>query len=138
MLDVGTGTGVLCLGACALSSADVFGFDLDPLAIDAARSNARVNGFESRLRLFTGSLDAVGPVTFDLVVANLLRTELLPLLEGLSARVRHGGHAVFSGLLEEETERVRAAICEVELRVIGERTLADADGIPWSALLTTR
>jgi ribosomal protein L11 methyltransferase len=137
VLDVGTGTGILSLGVCALSSADVFGFDLDPLAGEAARENARVNGLESRLRCFTGGLEAVGKQEFDLVVANMLRTEFIPLLEGIAARLRRGGHAVFSGLLTQESEEVRAALNDVDLRVIGERQLADADKLPWSALLTT-
>ena len=136
-LDVGTGTGVLGLAVCALSSAEVFAFDLDPLAADAARLNALTNSLASRLRLFTGSLEAVRFLEFDLVVANMLRTELTPLLEGIAARLRSGGHAIFSGLLAEESEALRAALSDVGLSVIGERQLADADEIPWSALLTT-
>jgi ribosomal protein L11 methyltransferase len=137
VLDVGTGTGILSLGVCALSPAEVFAFDLDPLAGEAARINALENRLEARLRLFTGGLEAVAAVKFDLVVANMLRSEFLPLLEGIAARLKPGGHAVFSGLLTEESESVQAALAEVGLRVIGERKLPDADEIPWSALLTT-
>jgi ribosomal protein L11 methyltransferase len=137
VLDVGAGTGVLGLGVCALSSANVIAFDLDPLAAEAARENALVNGLASRLCLFTGSLEAVGLQAFDLVVVNMLRTEFTPLLEGIAARLRRGGHAVFSGLLTQESEEVHAALYDVGLRVVGERRLADADNIPWSALLTT-
>jgi ribosomal protein L11 methylase PrmA len=89
------------------------------------------------LHLLTGSLEAIGFMEFDLVVANMLRAEFLPLLEGIAARLRRGGHAIFSGLLSEESEEVSAALTEVGLRVIGERQLADADEVPWSALLTT-
>jgi len=138
MLDVGTGTGILALALAKLGSADVFGFDTDPLATAAARENARANGLGERLRLFTGGLDAIGAVSFDLVVANLLRTEMLPLFGGIAERVRAGGHALFSGLLEIERESVGEALRAVGLRACGVRSRADANGDPWSALLTIR
>ena len=138
ILDVGTGTGILALAAARLGPADLFAFDTDPLATAAARANARSNGLGERLRLFTGGLEAIGAVPFDLVVANLLRTEMLPLFDGIAARVRTGGFAVFSGLLETERESVGEALRAVGLRESGVRSRVDANGDPWSALLTIR
>ena len=138
VLDIGTGTGILALAAAKLGPADLFAFDTDPLASAAALANARANGLGERLRLFTGGLDALAPVEFDLVVANLLRTEMLPLFGGIAARVRAGGFAVFSGLLETERESVVEALRAVGLRESGVRSRADANGDSWSALLTIR
>ena len=138
ILDVGTGTGILALAAAKLSSAELFAFDTDRLAIETARENARSNGLGDRLRLFTGELGAIRDVAFDLVVANLLKTEMLPLFAAISARVRAGGHAVFSGLLEVERESVGKALGAVGLRVSGVRSRVDANGDPWLAFLTTR
>jgi ribosomal protein L11 methyltransferase len=138
ILDIGTGTGILSLAAAKLGPAEPFAFDTDTLATAAARSNARSNGLGERLRLFTGGLEAVGDVAFDLVVANLLRTEMLPLFAAIAARVRTGGQAVFSGLLATECESVAEALLAVGLRESGVRSREDANGDPWSALLTTR
>jgi ribosomal protein L11 methyltransferase len=138
ILDVGTGTGILALAAAKLGSADLFAFDTDPLATAAARENARANGIGERLRLFTGGLEAIGVFPFDLVVANLLRTEMLPMLDGIAARVRPGGFAVFSGLLETERESVGEALCAAGLRESGVRSRADANGDSWSAIVTIR
>jgi ribosomal protein L11 methyltransferase len=138
ILDVGTGTGVLALAAATLCPAALFAFDTDRLATAAARDNARANGLGERLRLFTGGLEAVGDIRFELVVANLLKTEMLPLLADIAARVAAGGHAVFSGLLEIECESVGAALREVGFCACGSRSRADANGDLWSALLTTR
>jgi ribosomal protein L11 methyltransferase len=138
ILDVGTGTGILALAAAKLGPAELFAFDTDPLATAAARENAHANGLGERLRLFTGGLEAIGAVSFDLVVANLLRTEVLPLFGGIAARVRAGGFAVFSGLLATECESVGEALRAVSLRESGVRSRADANGDPWSALLTIR
>jgi ribosomal protein L11 methyltransferase len=138
ILDLGTGTGILALAAAKLGPADLFALDTDSLATAAARENARSNGLGTRLRLFTGGLEAVGDVAFDLVVANLLKAEMLPLFAAIAARVRAGGHAVFSGLLEIERESVAEALRAVGLHECGVRSRADANGDPWSALLTTR
>jgi hypothetical protein len=56
----------------------------------------------------------------------------------MAARVRTGGFAVFSGLLETECDSVAGALRAAGLRESGVRTRADANGDPWSALLTTR
>ena len=138
VLDVGTGTGILALAAAALSNAEVFAFDTDPLACSAAQANARENLLGSRVRLFRGTLDAIANVEFDLVVANLLRLELLPLLGGIAARLRTGGRAVLSGLLESETAALAGPIRAAGLNLIDERRLVEPGGEAWSALVTTR
>jgi ribosomal protein L11 methyltransferase len=138
VLDVGTGTGVLSLAALRFGAAFAFAFDLDPLAAEATCGNARANGLESGLEVFVGPLEAVAAETFDLVVANLLRTELMPLIDGIASRVRPGGHAVFSGLLSSECEPVIAAAQAANLSHSGVREMPDANGDVWVALLMTR
>jgi hypothetical protein len=63
---------------------------------------------------------------------------MLPLFAAIAARVRAGGHAVFSGLLEVECASIGAALRAVGLRESGVRSRADENGDSWSALLTTR
>ena len=73
VLDVGTGTGVLAMAALSLGCDFACGLDVDPLAGEAARDNARRNGLAERLALFTGTPDALrSDVRFELVVANML------------------------------------------------------------------
>ena len=138
VLDVGTGTGVLAMAAATLSDADVVALDLDPLATAVARANTIANGLEAAVQLLTGALDALRMVEFELVIANLLPAELTPLLAGIATRVRPGGHAVLSGFLAEEAESIERSLRSAGLRRSGERSLVDAHGDRWSALLTTR
>ncbi len=138
VLDVGTGTGVLSLAALHFGASGAVAFDLDPLAIEATRENAQSNALLDGLALFIGSLDALAPVEFDLVAANLLRTELLPLIDGIAERLRAGGRAVFSGLRREECDRVLSRAAGSGLALLGERNMPDANGDVWSALLMTR
>jgi ribosomal protein L11 methyltransferase len=155
ILDVGTGTGVLALAALRLSEGEGEGddseavaLDIDPLATAAARANAEANGLAARFHVFTGPLAALrrepreghGPfdLPFDLVVANLLRTEMLPLLGEISQRMRPGANAVLSGLLASERGSVEAAAGAVGLAAAGARYGDDASGDRWTALLTLR
>ena len=43
------------------------------------------------------------------MVANLLRSEMEPLLGAIAARMRPGGHAVLSGLLDTDRDAVLSA-----------------------------
>lgn len=138
VLDVGCGSGVLALAALRLGAARAVALDLDPLAAAATRENAAANGLASRTQVVLGPLEALRAAHFALVVANLLRSELLPLLTGIAARTAEGGRLVLSGLLAEEEATVERACAENGLRRAGRREHADATGDHWISLLMTR
>jgi ribosomal protein L11 methyltransferase len=138
VLDVGCGTGVLALAALRLGAPRAVAFDVDPLAAAAARANARSNGLAARLEVFTGPLGALADVRFELVLANLLRSELLPLAADLAARTAPRGQLVLSGLLEAERDAVVASFAPRGLHPRGERSRGDAAGDVWLALLMAR
>lgn len=141
VLDVGCGSGVLALAALALGAGRALGCDLDPLATAAAREAARGNGLAARLALFTGSLDALGARAagrFGLVLANLLRRELEPLLYAIARAVRPGGEVILSGLLASERERLEPALRALGLDGVWARAWTDAAGDAWLALRARR
>jgi ribosomal protein L11 methyltransferase len=126
VLDVGTGSGVLALAALAHGAREAVGVDLDAHALANAAENAALNGAASDawsgaahgrvgaappLRLVAGSLDALAPpAVFDLVLANLERGTLLPLIRRLRETLAAGGTLVASGLLAAQApELLRAA-----------------------------
>ncbi len=137
ILDVGCGTGVLALAALRLSQGTrALALDVDPEAAWAARTNATRNGLATRLDVLLGPLAAVRERAFALVAANLLRTELLPILPGIAQRTAPAGRAVFSGLLESERAEVEEALAREGLRTLELRTTTDAVGDRWISLLT--
>jgi ribosomal protein L11 methyltransferase len=139
VLDVGCGTGVLALAALRLSRGTRgVALDLDPEATGAARANAQRNGLAARLDVLLGPLAALRDAAFDLVVANLLRTELLPLAVELAHHTAAGGAAVVSGLLESERVPVEHALARAGLATRDARTLLDPGGERWISLLTQR
>jgi ribosomal protein L11 methyltransferase len=138
VLDAGTGSGVLALAALALGAASAVGFDLDPVAVREARANAARNRLAGRTRLFAGPLAALRAPAFDVVLANLLRSELLPILPGLVAALRPGGRAVLSGLLAGERAALGPALAAQGLRIEAELEEADPSGDRWLGLVTRR
>ena len=139
VLDVGCGTGVLGLAALRLSHGTRgVALDLDPEAAWAARANARHNDLAARLDVLLGPLAAVREAAFALVAANLLRTELLPLVAEIAQHTAPGGSAVVSGLLEFEADEVRQALARVGLATQGVRAMRDPGGERWISLLTRR
>ena len=106
VLDLGTGTGVLALAALSLGAETALGVDIDPWSVANGHDNAALNGLADRLVVREGSLDVVPEAGFDLVVANIIRSVLEPLLPELVARAAPGAPVVLSGLLATERERV--------------------------------
>jgi ribosomal protein L11 methyltransferase len=137
VLDVGCGTGVLALAALRLGARSAVALDLDPLAAEAARANARANGLGTRVETFTGSLDALAGPPFDLVLANMLRSELEPCLAPLSRALTTDGRAVLSGLLQVERDAVERGLAGAGLRVHDARTLRDDTDV-WLGLVVGR
>ena len=135
VLDVGTGSGVLALAAVALGARSAVGFDLDPVAIEAAQDAARRNRLEADVRFFTGPLDALGEPneTYPLVLANLLKSEMLPIAAGLARRVDRAGRLVLAGLLEEDVEQGRERFAREGLSEMGRRSREDSTGL-WVGL----
>jgi ribosomal protein L11 methyltransferase len=117
VVDIGTGSGVLALAAARLGASAVVAIDVDPDALDNARSNAAMNGspaaVEFRLADFrTGSTPAA-----DVVVANLTGGMLAANAAAVVRTVAPGGRLILSGITTEERAQVLrafAATCVID------------------------
>lgn len=104
VLDYGCGSGILAIAAARLGAARVAGVDIDPQAVEAARSNAERNGV---VALFADSAQPVAG-EYDVVVANILSNPLRVLAPAICAHVRSGGRLALSGILREQAEEIMA------------------------------
>lgn len=113
ILDLGTGSGVLAIGAAKLLRKPVLATDIDPVATRVAASNARLNGVAALVHTVTapGMSSAVirNAAPFDLVVANILARPLIGLAPAIARAVAPGGSLVLSGILAEQRRAVIAA-----------------------------
>lgn len=103
ILDVGTGSGILAIGAKKLGASTVVGTDIEEDAITAAKANARENNVE--LLLHHASLPQDGG--YDLVIANILGVILLKMPQLLVKMLGDkGSFLLLSGLLNEEVDDI--------------------------------
>lgn len=103
-LDFGSGSGILSV-ALARLGAQVTGVEIDPLANDNARENARLNRLGDDVEFF----DAIPRgFRYDILVANILRPILMEQADVLAAALvdpRTSG-VILSGLIEKDLEYV--------------------------------
>lgn len=100
VLDLGSGSGILTIGAIKLGAARALGIEVDEEAIPIAEQNAVTNGVAAAARFVAGDAAALAPLAgpADLVVANILRTVNEQLVEPIARALGPGGVAVFAGI----------------------------------------
>lgn len=115
-LDVGTGSGILAIAAWKLGARPVMAIDIDPVAVESARKNAKANKAEKGIAFRVGSLDG-RRLGFDIVAANLLPQELLRIASPLSRTVSPGGVAIVSGFLRKQEKEIAETFAQYHLQV---------------------
>jgi ribosomal protein L11 methyltransferase len=113
VLDLGTGTGVLAIAAAKALQENVLASDIDPLSVQVARENARLNetGHLVQAIRATGfsapEFAQAGP--FDLVLANILANPLRQLATPMARHLAPSALVILSGLLTPQAASVIAA-----------------------------
>jgi ribosomal protein L11 methyltransferase len=99
-LDVGTGSGILMAAAAKLGAACGLGIDNDPLAVEIAGANLRLNGADPKtFQVATGDLVSLVTASYDLVAANILAEVIVRLLDDLPEKIVPGGIVITSGII---------------------------------------
>ena len=134
VLDVGSGSGILAMGAAKLWRVKALATDIDPWSVRVAEENASMNGLKPRLRaiLATGynhpAITRGAP--YDLIFANILARPLCAMACDLAAHLAPGGTAILAGLLGKQVRMVLAAHQRAGL-VLERRISLD----PWATLV---
>ncbi|MDH5749414.1 MAG: 50S ribosomal protein L11 methyltransferase [Rhodospirillales bacterium] len=112
-LDMGCGSGILSLALAKRAGVRVTASDVDARAVGITAVNARLNGVGFRVRALRSNgyrstkIAKAGP--FDLIVANILANPLSAMAGDLVRNLAPGGHAILSGFIERDSNRVFAA-----------------------------
>lgn len=134
LLDLGTGSGILAIGAAKLGVKSIVAIDNDPVAVQAAIDNVQRNRVEAQVRAAVGSLAEAATQRYDLIVVNILARVIIAMCEeGLGQVVRSGGLAIFAGLIDTQEYGVREALQTQGLSVIDR--LQDKD---WVCLIARK
>jgi ribosomal protein L11 methyltransferase len=118
VLDLGCGSGILAIAAAKLGAAKVLALDIDPISVRATEFNAWQNNTAEKISAHQGSLDTVlhSARRFDLLLANILAKTIIAMCDnGLGQVVRPSGQAIFSGVILEQVDDVKAALVRTGL-----------------------
>ena len=110
VIDVGTGSGILAIGAGLLGATDVLAVDIDPTAVKVAKENIEHNHMEKTVRPVVGNLLDGMDDTCDICVANIIADVIISFAAPLLTHIRPGGTFICSGIIREREEDVRTAL----------------------------
>jgi len=114
VLDVGTGSGILSIVAAKLGGKEVWGIDIDRVAVENARENVEKNQVSDIVRIREGSMGGLQK-KFDIIVANIDLKRLRRMRKPLLNHLKNQGLLILSGILVEEKERIRLHYLETGL-----------------------
>lgn len=113
MLDVGTGSGILAIGAAKLGARKVDARDIDPIAVETAQKNVAASGLADQIRVTRRSVTIEpDPHTFQIVTANIFADTIAELAPALIHHLVPGGVLIASGILVERAHLVENAMDE--------------------------
>ncbi len=131
LLDVGTGTGILAIAGIKLGATSAIAVDNDAWAYENASENVRLNRVEKHVQVLLGDLSSVAGHSFHLIVANIQRNVIEPLVPQMRAMLAPSGKMILSGLLLEDEEPIVRALLNSGCIVVS--TLKENE---WVALLS--
>ena len=113
--DIGMGSGILSILAKKLGAKSAYGCDIDPMVIDVAIINAKINNVNC-----TFELNTADKLTekYDFVCANILHNVLFEIMGDLKNIMKDDAHLSLSGILDEKRDIVLEAIKRENLKII--------------------
>jgi ribosomal protein L11 methyltransferase len=129
VLDIGTGTGLLSLGAAAMGCKSVMACDFNYLAVKTALNNIRLNNVEKQVLAFQAKGEEIMSIPCDLFVANIHYDVMQHMIE--SPFLLEKKYFILSGLLNSEAKKVLASLSKKNVHIIERRC---PDGI-WNTIL---
>ncbi|MDB4907199.1 MAG: prmA [Gemmatimonadetes bacterium] len=134
--DLGAGSAVLAIAAAKLGASRVSAIEIDPDAIGNAEENVVRNGVSDVVTVIEGDaallLPLVKPVR--VILANIISSVLVQLLPVIGDALDVDGHAILSGVLQEERDELVALLERSGWHVQAE----DREDIWWSGVIARR
>lgn len=110
VLDVGTGSGVLTIASALLGAKEVHAYDLDEIAVQAAKNNIQLNDLESEITVEENNLLKGVTIEADVVVANILAGIVMDLIPDAMRVLKPGGLFLSSGIITKKKDEVLEAL----------------------------
>lgn len=133
ILDLGCGSGILSVIALLLGAAEAWAVDIDPMAVEVAYSNLKLNGlaeeiyhgFDGDITSDKGLREKLAETKYDIVLANIVADVIIALSGYVKEFVKPGGVFICSGIIIERKDEVVSALEKAGLRVKEVRTMGE-------------
>ncbi len=133
IIDVGTGSGILAIGAALLGAGRVLAVDIDPDAVQVARENVSHNHVEQTVTVRQGNLlDHVSDIC-DICVANIISDVIISFAAPLINHIRPGGLFICSGIVSLRADEVARSLEAAGFEILRKETRGE-----WTAFLSGR
>ncbi|MFC3418004.1 50S ribosomal protein L11 methyltransferase [Salinicoccus hispanicus] len=106
IIDVGTGSGILTIGAHLMGARDLKATDIDELSIKVARENLELNACEDDVVLETGDLLKSESGQYDIIIANILAHIIDEMIDDAYTHLNAGGSFIASGIITEARDSI--------------------------------
>lgn len=121
VLDIGTGSGILAIGALLLGAKSALGVDIDEMCVRTAAENAQLNGVSDRFCAVAGNLSEKAEGSYEIITANIVANAIIQLAPSVRPLLAEGGLFVASGIIDDREAEVAAALekaglCVCEIR----------------------
>ncbi len=110
VIDMGTGSGILAIGAAMLGAEHVLAIDIDPDAVRVAGENVARNAVAGRITVRQGNLLEREDAVCDICVANIISDIIIHFAKPLKAHIVPGGLFLCSGVTRPRGDEVQAAL----------------------------
>ena len=133
IIDVGTGSGILAIGAALLGAGHVLAIDIDPDAVKVAGDNILHNHVGGIVSVQQGNLlDRVSEVC-DICVANIISDVIISFAAHLIKHIRPDGLFICSGIVSVRSDEVAAALEAAGFEIVSRTVRGE-----WTAFLSRR
>ncbi len=140
VLDLGCGSGILSVIALLLGGAEATAVDIDPMAVEVAYSNLKLNGLNQNIyHGFDGDIttdvvlrEKLAEKKYDIVLANIVADVIIALSGFVKDFVKDDGVFICSGIIIERKDEVVKSLENAGLKIKEIRTMGE-----WAAVVCT-
>ena len=130
VIDVGTGSGILGISSIQLGAKRAVMTDIDAVAVETAKHNAKLNGVDDKCLITLDDLVSESDAVGDIVVANITADVLCVLAKDIIKHVKEKTKLILSGILRERADDVVNAYLPLGYKIINSESKGE-----WVALV---
>jgi len=133
VVDVGTGSGVLSIGAALLGASRVHALDLDQVAVVAAKENIELNHVGETVEVKHGNLLDSVKEPAEIIIANILAEVIISFSQDAYSILPENGLFIVSGIIGQKRDLVKEDLISKGFEIVESVLMED-----WVAIIAQK